>query len=141
MLSGQKGKAIKPLNAEMRPLANMRNASDRICLVLEREEFRLVMDKNLLKQENRICSLCKEESNHSFLRDCIDGKRHCPKCHLTSFSSLRTFDSYLFDISEKHLLIDCICLKYYVLLNNFYFKFYVCIVYNHFSVLVPISKI
>ena len=67
------------INAEVRPLANMRNASDKIRLVLEREELRSMMDKKLLLPENRICSLCKEGSVRSFLRAGIDGKRHCPK--------------------------------------------------------------
>ena len=56
------------INAEIRPLANVKNASDRIRLVLEREELRSMMDKKLLLPENRICSLCKEGSISSFLR-------------------------------------------------------------------------
>ena len=51
------------MNAEIQPLANLRNASDRICVVLEREELRSMMDKNIL-----------EGSIRSYLRAGIDGK-------------------------------------------------------------------
>ena len=82
MLSEQEGESKHAsINAEIQPLANVRNASGRICSVLEREGLRSMMDKKLLLPENRICSLCKEGSIRSFLRAGIDGKRHCPKCH------------------------------------------------------------
>ena len=85
-LSEQEGESKHAsINAEIRPLANVRNASERICLVLEREELRSMIDKTLLIPENRICKTCKEIDIRTFLRAGVDGNRHCPICHPDCF--------------------------------------------------------
>ena len=77
MLSEQEGESKHAsINAEIRPLANVRNASERIRLVLEREELRSMIDKTLLIPENRICKTCKEIDIRTFLRAGADGIRH-----------------------------------------------------------------
>ena len=74
MLSEQERKSKHAsINAEIRPLANVRNASERIPLVLEHEELRSRMDKTLLKPLNRLCVPCKEVNVHSFLQAGNDG--------------------------------------------------------------------
>ena len=56
MRSEQEGESKHAaVNAELRPLANVRNSSERICLVLEREELRSMMDKTLIQPVERLC--------------------------------------------------------------------------------------
>ena len=73
LLSEQEGESKHAaVNAELRPLACMRNHAERLHMVLEREELRSVVNKKLLRSNVRICDNCK---CRVFLRAGNDGKR------------------------------------------------------------------
>ena len=73
MLSEQEGESKHvSVNAELRSLSSVRSHSERIRLVLEKEELRSSMDKNLIKRKARLCSNCTEKI--VFLRAGSDGK-------------------------------------------------------------------
>ena len=87
MLSEQEGESKHAaVNAELRSLACVRNHAERIRLVIEKEELRLISDKNVLKVKPRLCEICYEnERTHIFLRSGRDGKRHCRVCEPNFF--------------------------------------------------------
>ena len=102
MLSEQEGESKhSAMNAELRPLANVRNASERIRLLLEREELRSSMDKNLIRPEGRMCLKCKESNQRTSLRAAFDGNRYCPKCQPDNSHWLKYF------LTLPYLLIYC----------------------------------
>ena len=82
MLSEQEGESKHAaINAELRSLACVRNHAEQIRLVVEREELRSYMNKDLLKPKARMCGVCPRV----FLRLGDDGKRHCQFCEAQFF--------------------------------------------------------
>ena len=82
MLSEQEGESKHAaINAELRSLACVRYHAERIRLVVEREELRSDMNKDLLKPKARMCSVCPRV----FIRLGDDGKRHCQFCETVFF--------------------------------------------------------
>ena len=74
------------VNAELRSLASVRNHSEKLQLVLQREELRSSMNKSLIKCEARICTKCsQEDGRRHFLRCAKNGKRCCPFCDSDNF--------------------------------------------------------
>ena len=68
------------INAEIRPLACVRNAAEKLLLVFRRDELRSLVLKKILKKEARLCQRCHAKGCRSFLRAGSDGQRHCKEC-------------------------------------------------------------
>ena len=68
----------KEVNAELRPLASVRNHTEKIRLVIEREELRAFTNKDIMKSKARLGGKCKDNEACVFLRSGRDGIRHCP---------------------------------------------------------------
>ena len=82
MLSEQESESKHAaINAALRSVACVRNHAERIRLVVEREELRSYMNKNLVKPASRLCNKCPR----TFLRAAKDGNRHCPSCEKQHF--------------------------------------------------------
>ena len=61
MLSEPEGKHAS-INAELRSLSCVRSHSERIRLVLEKEELHATMDKSLINPKPRFCINCTDKS-------------------------------------------------------------------------------
>ena len=71
MLSQQEGESKHAsINAELRPMACMRSHSERICLVLEKEELRSSVYKAMIQPKPRLCANCTV----------LEKKKHCTLC-------------------------------------------------------------
>ena len=85
-LSEEEGESLHAaVNQELRQLACVRDQSEKIRLVLERQELRSSVSKLLLKVDIRICQRCKLNGNRRFLRKGRDNEKHCPACSRDKF--------------------------------------------------------
>ena len=82
-LSEEEGESLhSSVNQELKQLACVRDQSEKIRLVLERQEQRANTSKTLLKGTARLCQVCKSKGEKHFLRKGNDGERHCPVCKI-----------------------------------------------------------
>ena len=86
LLSEQEGESKHAaINAERRSLSSVRIHSEKLKLVLEKEELRS-MNKSLIKGKARLYHhACNENGIRTFLRCVKDGTRYCPLCEAEKF--------------------------------------------------------
>ena len=86
MMSEQEGESKHAMiNAELRPQACVRDASEKFLLALRRDELRSRVNKKMLTVASRLCSTCKINGIREFLRAGKDGQRHCRNCDKDMF--------------------------------------------------------
>ena len=87
MLSEEEGESLHAaVNMEHRQLVAVRNSSDRMSLIIKRQELRSNATKSLLKRKPRLCLQCKDvNKTRTFLRGGKDGNRYCPQCDPEKF--------------------------------------------------------
>ena len=74
------------INAELRSLSSVRSHSEKLKLVLEKEELRSFMNKSLIKGKARLCHhACNENAIRTFLRCVKDGTCCCRICEPEKF--------------------------------------------------------
>ena len=87
LFSEQEGESKhNAVNRQLRVLACMREPSEKLRLVMEREELRSFADKRVMTKPVRLCQVCLDNGNgRQFLRCTKDGSRKCKKCDPASF--------------------------------------------------------
>ena len=100
LLSEQSGESLHAaVNMEVRQLVSVKDKSQQIRLVFERQELRSLADKKMLKRESRLFPSMHNSKKRSFLKTGKDKKKHCPICEPNFFKSL-------------WLLLDC-CMNFF----------------------------
>ena len=86
LFSEQEGESKhNAVNQQLRVLACMREPSQRLRLVLEREELRGFADKRMMAKPARLCRSCSTPHTRYFVRSTRDGTKHCPNCESSFF--------------------------------------------------------
>eukprot|EP00112_Aurelia_sp_Birch-Aquarium-sp1_P019382 Seg4785.1 transcript_id=Seg4785.1/GoldUCD/mRNA.D3Y31 product="hypothetical protein" protein_id=Seg4785.1/GoldUCD/D3Y31 len=87
LLSEEEGESFHAaVNMELRQLVAVRNPTEKMQLLLKRQELRSKASKNLIRRKPRMCKDCKASTGKRvFLRAGVDGQRHCPNCELKFF--------------------------------------------------------
>ena len=86
LFSEQEGESKhNAVNQQLRVLACMREPSERLRLVLEREELRGFAHKNIIAKPARLCRSCSTPNARHFVRSTRDGTKHCRNCEPSFF--------------------------------------------------------
>ncbi len=87
LLSEEEGESLHAaVNMELRQLVAIRNPTEKMQLLLKRQELRSKASKNLIRRKPRMCKDCKASTGKRvFLRAGVDGQRQRPNCELESF--------------------------------------------------------
>ena len=86
-LSEEEGESLHAsVNCELQQLFTVRDPTQKLALLLKRQELRCKAPKTFLQRKPRLCLVCKQNGKpRVFLRGGNDGKRHCPKCNPDKF--------------------------------------------------------
>ena len=86
LLSEQSGESLHAaVNMEVRQLVSVKDKSQQIRLVFERQELRSLADKSMLTRQSRLCPSMHSCKKRSFLKTGKDKKKHCPICEPNFF--------------------------------------------------------